>query len=215
MLGSRNFTFACFTVSCRALETRTLHSHKLIMVVIEALDPTSLEEGSIIVASPEMEEQIEATENKKNVDEPAPIKSIRATLAASGIQNYSVDKDRHAPDTVFNFNLTLENDRYSCVFIQKADPNHLIITISTSARIPQAKREVAAVYLSHVNFGMSLGNFELDMTDGEVRFKISGSFRGTVLPTEASTEMFGIGVAMAERVSRVFRQILTSLSFRL
>ena len=143
----------------------------------------------------------EETANEEEEEESAAVKAIRAALSASGIQNYSVDKDRRPPDVIFNFNLSLENDRYSCVFVHKPEPQHLLIMLSTSARVPQAKRERAAVYFSHVNFGMSLGNFELDMSDGEVRFKISGSFRGTTLSSEAATEMFAIGVAMTERVS--------------
>jgi hypothetical protein len=40
-------------------------------------------------------------------------------------------------------------------------------------RVPENKRLAAAEYLTRANYGLFVGNFELDFRDGEVRFKTS------------------------------------------
>ena len=40
-------------------------------------------------------------------------------------------------------------------------------------RVPPERRAAAAAFITLANFGMLIGNFEMDMDDGEVRFKTS------------------------------------------
>ena len=40
-------------------------------------------------------------------------------------------------------------------------------------KVPENKRIAAAEYLTRANYGLFVGNFELDFRDGEVRFKTS------------------------------------------
>ncbi len=42
-------------------------------------------------------------------------------------------------------------------------------------------RPVAAELFTRANYGLPLGNFELDMDDGEIRFKTSLDYSGTTL----------------------------------
>lgn len=41
------------------------------------------------------------------------------------------------------------------------------------ARVPVERRPAVAELLTRINYGLILGNFELDLDDGEVRFKAS------------------------------------------
>ncbi|MBI5242512.1 MAG: YbjN domain-containing protein [Elusimicrobia bacterium] len=40
-------------------------------------------------------------------------------------------------------------------------------------RVPEGRRPAAAEFLTRANYGMLIGNFEMDYGDGEVRFKTS------------------------------------------
>jgi hypothetical protein len=51
-------------------------------------------------------------------------------------------------------------------------------------KVPAAQRAAVAEFVNRANYGMWIGNFELDYTDGEVRFKGSVAFKDTTL-TEA------------------------------
>ena len=47
--------------------------------------------------------------------------------------------------------------------------------------MPEDKRERIAEYITRANFGMRIGNFEMDYEDGEIRFKTSIDVEGSRL----------------------------------
>lgn len=47
--------------------------------------------------------------------------------------------------------------------------------------VPAERRAEAMDYLTRANYGLPLGNFEIDLDDGEVRFKTSLAFAGQPL----------------------------------
>ncbi len=50
--------------------------------------------------------------------------------------------------------------------------------------IPEDKRVDAAVAVSVANYGMINGSFDLDMSDGEIRFRVAQGYRGMELSDE-------------------------------
>jgi hypothetical protein len=42
-------------------------------------------------------------------------------------------------------------------------------------RVPEPRRDAVAMLLTRINYGLVIGNFELDLDDGEVRFKASAT----------------------------------------
>ena len=55
-------------------------------------------------------------------------------------------------------------------------------------------------YLTMVNYGMADGNFEMDCSDGEIRYKTFVDVNGLqTLPTEIMDRSLGVGIAMMNR----------------
>jgi hypothetical protein len=50
-----------------------------------------------------------------------------------------------------------------------------------SVKVPEENRLAAAEFLTRANYGMRIGNFELDFRDGEVRYKSSLDFEDSPL----------------------------------
>ncbi len=50
-------------------------------------------------------------------------------------------------------------------------------------KVPEAKRQDIAEFLTRANYGMVMGNFELDFSDGEIRYKTSIDLAGGSLLT--------------------------------
>jgi hypothetical protein len=50
-----------------------------------------------------------------------------------------------------------------------------------AVRAPEEDRSAVAEFLTRANYGMRIGNFELDYSDGEVRYKTSLDFEGETL----------------------------------
>jgi hypothetical protein len=60
-------------------------------------------------------------------------------------------------------------------------------------RVPRGKRPLAAEYLARANYGLLWGNFELDWSDGEVRFKTVLALDGQRAPSNAQLEHLAFG----------------------
>ncbi len=48
-------------------------------------------------------------------------------------------------------------------------------------KVPEPMRPIVAEYLIRANYGLRIGNFEMDFNDGEVRYKSSLDFEGEAL----------------------------------
>jgi hypothetical protein len=54
-----------------------------------------------------------------------------------------------------------------------ADDRRILVHSIFPVRTPQARRVAVAELIARINFSLIIGNFELDMNDGEIRFKTS------------------------------------------
>lgn len=65
------------------------------------------------------------------------------------------------------------NGRWT-VFAQAVEEKQQVVFYSVCpVTIPPAKRAALAEFLTRANYGLLIGNFEMDYSDGEVRFKTS------------------------------------------
>ena len=71
-----------------------------------------------------------------------------------------------------------KNGNWNC-FAQAREEKHLFLFYSVCPiNVPEMKRSQAAEFLTRANYGLPLGSFEMDYTDGEVRFKTSVDVEG-------------------------------------
>lgn len=64
---------------------------------------------------------------------------------------------------------------------------------------PAGRRPAIAELLTRINFGLIMGNFEMDFNDGEIRFKTSIDVEGTVLSPELIRPIVNANVTMMDR----------------
>ena len=71
----------------------------------------------------------------------------------------------------------------SCVSPADASgPRHCAAEYTVApVKVPEEVRSDVAEYLTRANYGLRIGNFELDYRDGEVRYKTSLDFEGAEL----------------------------------
>jgi hypothetical protein len=68
------------------------------------------------------------------------------------------------------------------VFVETRDRFDQVVVYSVCPfNIPAEERLAAAEYVTRANYGLIIGNFEMDMGDGEVRFKTSIDVEGSAL----------------------------------
>lgn len=66
-----------------------------------------------------------------------------------------------------------DNGRWVCFARTKESERQLLFYSVCAAHAPEEKRHAIAEFLTRANYGLAIGNFELDFDDGEIRFKTS------------------------------------------
>jgi hypothetical protein len=62
--------------------------------------------------------------------------------------------------------------------------------LSSTVRVPEPMRLPVCEFLTRANYGLRVGNFEMDMNDGEVRYKASLDMQGGTLDPKMVMSLF-------------------------
>ena len=65
------------------------------------------------------------------------------------------------------------------------DSRQFVLYINLGVAAPPSRRDEVARFITRANWGLAIGNFELDYEDGHTRFKSSVAFDGKELSPEA------------------------------
>ncbi len=71
-----------------------------------------------------------------------------------------------------------ENGELRCYAQVRVDLEQFLFYVIAPVKAPENMRALVAEYIARANYGLRIGNFEMDYTDGEVRFKSSLDFEG-------------------------------------
>lgn len=96
--------------------------------------------------------------------------------------HYQFDEERN----VFIFTISLKKIESSKVLVSIGE-DYIATYAMLPLHIPDDKRNVACRYITRANYGLRNGNLELDLEDGEVRFK-TYLFAKDRIPTQSEIE---------------------------
>jgi hypothetical protein len=77
-----------------------------------------------------------------------------------------------------------EHGRLICFAQARQEEQQFVFYSYALENVPEARRPAMAEFIARANYGLVLGNFELDFGDGEVRFKTSIDVEETELTAE-------------------------------
>jgi hypothetical protein len=66
-----------------------------------------------------------------------------------------------------------KNGEFNCFIQAREEQNHLVMYSVLPVLALPARLDEVVVFITRANYGLIIGNFELDYEDGEVRFKTS------------------------------------------
>ncbi len=78
-------------------------------------------------------------------------------------------KDRQLVKTAFEG----KNGQFACYAQERQEQEQFVFYSIFPVRTPEAKIPEIAEFITRANYGLIIGNFELDHSDGEVRYKTS------------------------------------------
>jgi hypothetical protein len=74
-----------------------------------------------------------------------------------------------------------KNGDVRCYAQIRVDLEQFVFYVVAGAHAPEELRPAVAEFLTRANYGLRIGNFEMDYSDGEIRYKSSLDFEGVEL----------------------------------
>ena len=106
------------------------------------------------------------------------------------------------------FGLSTENTSFQCYVQIDEQREQTVVYACMPNHAEDGKREAAAEFVARANYGMRIGNFELDLEDGEVRFKVSVDVEGSELSSVMVRNMIACAITCADRYYPGLMQVL-------
>ena len=91
-----------------------------------------------------------------------------------------------------------ENGRWNCYAKAREEQEQFVFYSICPVNVPESKRMALAEFIARANYGMIIGNFELDFADGEIRYKTSIDVEGDRLSSALIKQMVYANVTMMD-----------------
>ena len=66
-----------------------------------------------------------------------------------------------------------KNGQYTCFAQEREEQQQFVFYTVFPVHVPENKLQAVSEFITRANYGMIIGNFELDFADGEIRYKTS------------------------------------------
>ena len=83
---------------------------------------------------------------------------------------------------------------------EKEGSNFLLAYVLYPVRVPEARRQAVMELITRANYKMTLGNFEMDFADGEIRFRMSLDLVGQDFTDDSIERVFTYSLRIANRL---------------
>ncbi len=99
-----------------------------------------------------------------------------------------------------SLNLAFEGDngRWQCYAKAREEQKQFAFYSICPIKVPKPKRRAVGEFIARANYGMIIGNFELDFTDGEIRYKTSIDVEGDRLTSALIKQLVYANVTMMD-----------------
>ena len=102
----------------------------------------------------------------------------------AGVEFFTEDEwpfEQVEENPVLRTGFTGKNGSVRCFFQEREAQEQVAFYSVGALMVPEEKRAAVAEFLLRANYGMIVGNFEMDYDDGEIRFKTSADVEGIEL----------------------------------
>lgn len=125
-------------------------------------------------------------------------------LVVNHLEERNFHFDRHDDDLVITMTVRGDDLPQPTVIRVIEELQVLQVLSPLPVRMPEEKRADAAVAVAVANYGMVNGSFDLDMADGEIRFRATQSFRECELTDETIKYILGITFVTTDKYNDRF-----------
>ena len=131
------------------------------------------------------------------------ISIVRAMLDVQGHRYQQLDADS------LTLTIRRKDSSYTVKFAANDDTSLVRLSSNYGFRTPESRRIAVAEALSRTNTRLTLGNFELDFNDGELRFRVGADVENGFLSVKMVENM----LTRASQTMERFQRALMSVAF--
>jgi hypothetical protein len=102
-------------------------------------------------------------------------------VAAEFFEQADWPAERHQTDSMLRATFEGEHGPFTCYVLTDEDKEQLGFYAVLPSLVADEYRDAVAVFTSRLNYGLMIGNFELDYDSGEVRFRVGIDVEGSEL----------------------------------
>jgi hypothetical protein len=92
-----------------------------------------------------------------------------------------------------------KNGTWHCYALARESRHQFVFYSILDVHVPSNRRQAMAEFLTRANYGLGIGNFEMDFNDGEVRYKTSIDVEGDRLTSALIKHMVYLNVLTMDR----------------
>lgn len=92
-----------------------------------------------------------------------------------------------------------DNGSWMCYAQAKEEQQQFVFYSIMESNVPADRRQAVAEFLTRANYGLTLGNFEMDFADGEVRYKTGVDVEGGQLTKQMVKTLVYVNVLMMDK----------------
>ncbi len=99
-----------------------------------------------------------------------------------------------APGQALRLGVSGRNGEYDCYAIVNEERETFRFMSQIPIKVPENQRVLMAEFLTRANYGLTIGNFEMDFTDGEIRYKTSIDVEGDRLTSALVGNLVNVNI---------------------
>jgi hypothetical protein len=92
-----------------------------------------------------------------------------------------------------------DHGKWTCLAFAYDETERVVFSSMLPVEVPEEKRPVVAEYLIRANFGMEIGSFDMDFTDGAVQFRTSIDIEGGDLTPKMIQNLAYVNVTVTDQ----------------
>ena len=116
-------------------------------------------------------------------------------IAAGAFEERDMDWQNTSDDEVIRADVAGENGAWAVFVVAREKDSRCTVYSQAPWETPEVQRNAMSELLTRINFGLPLGNFEMDYADGEIRFKTSIDVSGAHLSGELFDDLYEPNIA--------------------
>ena len=103
-----------------------------------------------------------------------------------------------------------ENGEWEAFAQAREADQQIVVYSECPLSAPADRRPEVMAFITRANFGLSIGNFELDLDDGEIRYRTSLDVKDDRLSPPLLRQLVWNNIAMLDRYLPALRQVIES-----